>query len=155
MDQKSYLDFAVASGGGLTHAGLLSGPNARGFIGSSARRDAVRQRQRIRTVLDGIEVLSAPGKHVPSNWISTWGGALSPGNGPIGCAPLSATKMMAQSDGLILDPVYTAKVLAAIPALVEDGKIKNGSKVLVVDAAIGVLCLESYFPKPPGPYKNP
>ena len=63
--------------------------------------------------------------------------------------------MMAQSDGLILDPVYTAKVLAAIPALVEDGKIKNGSKVLVVDAAIGVLCLESYFPKPPGPYKNP
>ncbi|CUH60621.1 D-cysteine desulfhydrase family protein [Thalassobacter stenotrophicus] len=137
IDQKSDFDFvAVASGSGLTHAGLLSGFHARGFagrvVGSCVRRDAVQQRVRIRTVLDDIEALTPATKHVPSELISIWDGALDPGYGQIGPAAFSAMTMMGQNEGLVLDPVYTAKVFAAIPALVGSGEIAKGSRVLFV-----------------------
>lgn len=41
-------------------------------------------------------------------------------------------KIMAQTEGLVLDPVYTAKTFAAVPAQVENGTIAKGSKVLFV-----------------------
>jgi D-cysteine desulfhydrase len=148
MDQNSDFDFVVvASGSGLTHAGLLTGLHTRGFagrvIGSCVRRDAVQQRARIRTVLDGLEMLNTPSKHVLSDQISIWDGALSPGYGQISPAAFSAMQMMAQAEGLILDPVYTAKVFAAIPALVEDGKIAKGSKALFVHTG-GLASLFAY-----------
>lgn len=148
MDQKPDFDFVVvASGSGLTHAGLLTGLHLLGFagrvIGSCVRRDAVRQRERIRTVLDGIETLSTPSKHVPSDRTWIWDGALSPGYGHIGPAAFSAMKMMAQTEGLVLDPVYTAKGFAAIPALVENGEITKGSKVLFVHTG-GLASLFAY-----------
>lgn len=148
MDQTSDFDFVVvASGSGLTHAGLLTGLQTYGFsgrvIGSCVRRDAAQQRVRIRTVLDGLEALNAPSKHVPSNQISIWDGALSPGYGQISPAAFAAMKMAAQAEGLILDPVYTAKVFAAIPALIEDGEIAKGSKVLFVHTG-GLASLFAY-----------
>jgi len=62
MGQKPDFDFVVvASGSGLTHAGLLSGLQAHAYqgrvIGSCVRRDAGQQHARIRQVLDDIEAL--------------------------------------------------------------------------------------------------
>ena len=137
MDQQPDFDFVVvASGSGLTHAGLLTGFHARGFngrvIGSCVRRDAIKQRERIRTVLDDIATLCTSNTPVPSKQIEIWDGALSPGYGKIGPSAFSAMKMMAENEGLVLDPVYTAKTFAAIPALVENGGIPKGGKVLFV-----------------------
>ena len=52
-------------------------------------------------------------------------------------------KVMARSEGLVLDPVYTAKVFAAIPALIETGTIEKGSKVLFVHTG-GLASLFAY-----------
>lgn len=148
MDEASDFDVVVvASGSGLTHAGLLTGLYSNDFhgrvIGSCVRRNAGLQQERIRKVLDDLEPLCKAFKHVPSGHISIWDGALNPGYGQIGAAALDAMKMMARSEGIILDPVYTAKVFAAIPALVEAGEIAKGSKVLFVHTG-GLASLFAY-----------
>ncbi len=43
----------------------------------------------------------------------------------------------------MLDPVYTAKVFAAIPALVQSGDIPKGSKVLFIHTG-GLAALFAY-----------
>ncbi|MFK7869595.1 MAG: D-cysteine desulfhydrase family protein [Roseobacter sp.] len=148
LTQKPDVDVVVvASGSGLTHAGLLTGLSLDGFagqvIGSCVRRDALQQHQRIRTVLNDLEPLMTDSKHVSSSQISIWDGALSPGYGQIGPAAFAAMQMMATCEGLILDPVYTAKVFAAIPALVESGQIAPGSTVLFVHTG-GLASLFAY-----------
>lgn len=148
MEQKSDFDtIVVASGSGLTHAGMLTGLHSNGFagqvIGSCVRRDAQQQRHRIRTVLNGIEPLMKDSTRVPSSQIAIWDGALRPGYGQIGPAAFAAMQMMALREGLILDPVYTAKVFAAIPALLETGQIKQGSTVLFVHTG-GLASLFAY-----------
>lgn len=148
MAQRDDFDvIVVASGSGLTHAGLLSGLHAGGFrgrvIGSCVRRDAAQQRKRIRKVLDDIEALDAGYETVPSDWIDVWDGALRPGYGQIGPAAMDAIKMMARLEGLVLDPVYTAKVFAAIPALLDRGRIVKGSRVLFVHTG-GLASLFAY-----------
>ena len=50
---------------------------------------------------------------------------------------------MAQAEGLMLDPVYTAKVFAAVPALVESGEIPKGARVLFVHTG-GLASLFAY-----------
>ena len=55
-------------------------------------------------------------------------------------------KMMAEQEGILLDPVYTAKVFAAIPALVERGDIGEGSRVLFVHTG-GLAALFGYQPE--------
>lgn len=137
MAQHSDFDqIVVASGSGLTHAGLLKGLTDRGFsgqvIGSCVRRDATQQHARMRQVLGALQTLMGTGKAVPDAKIKLWDGALAPGYGQIGPEALNAMKTMAAQEGLMLDPVYTAKVFAAILAGVTSGEISKGSKVLFV-----------------------
>ncbi|WP_342076114.1 D-cysteine desulfhydrase family protein [Yoonia sp. SS1-5] len=148
LQQRDGFDFViVASGSGLTHAGLLAGLLDNGFagvvIGSCVRRDATQQQRRIRTVLDDLQALLGRPDQIGSDQINIWDGALAPGYGQIGPQALNAMKLMAHSDGLLLDPVYTAKVFAAVPALVESGDIPQGSKVLFVHTG-GLASLFAY-----------
>lgn len=146
--QTRDIDFVVvASGSGLTHAGLLAGLHHLGnparVIGSCVRRNAVLQRERIVTVLNNLAPLMDAGASVPSDKIEIWDGALTPGYGQIGQPALEAMKTMAQAEGLMLDPVYTAKVFAAVPALVESGAIPKGARVLFVHTG-GLASLFAY-----------
>ena len=52
-------------------------------------------------------------------------------------------KSAARLEGLMLDLVYTAKVFAAIPALVQSGDIPKGSKVLFIHTG-GLAALFAY-----------
>lgn len=148
MAQHSDFDqIVVASGSGLTHAGLLKGLNDRGFsgevIGSCVRRDAGQQQVRMRQVLDDLQTLMGAGKPVPDSNITLWDGAFAPGYGQIGPEALNAMKTMAAHEGLMLDPVYTAKAFAAILAGVKTGEISKGSKVLFVHSG-GLPSLFAY-----------
>lgn len=137
----------VASGSGLTHAGLLTGLYRAGdparVIGCCVRRDADQQRARIRRVLDDLDGLMATSVPVPDSAIHIWDGALAPGYGQIGPAAFDAMQLMSRSEGLLLDPVYTAKVFAAIPALVADGTLRSGARVLFVHTG-GLASLFAY-----------
>lgn len=146
--QMPEFDVAViASGSGLTHAGFLMGLHRLGHkarvVGSCVRRDASQQTARMRTVLDNLSLLMADGSDVPSERIRLWDGALSPGYGRIGPAAEAAMKRMAEYEGLLLDPVYTAKAFAAIPALIDSGEIEKGARVLFVHTG-GLASLFAY-----------
>ena len=58
--------------------------------------------------------------------------AFLPGYGQVGQLAARAIKLMAEHEGLMLDPVYTAKSFAAIPALVASGDIEKGARVCFV-----------------------
>lgn len=132
---KSFDFVVVGSGSGLTHAGLLMGLHLEGqntqVIGSCVRRESGMQAARIRTVLDDLSRLMGV-EQVPDSKINIWDGALAPGYGQLGPFAREAISLMAQREGLMLDPVYTAKVFAAVPAMVETGEIPLGARVLFV-----------------------
>lgn len=136
----------VGTGSGLTHAGLLAGFDEAGagtrVIGSCVRRSARRQHDRITGVLEATALLRDQ-PAVPAERIEVWDGALAPGYGMIGSKAAQAIRLMAQHEGLVLDPVYTAKAFAAIPGLLEEGRLKQGNRVLFVHTG-GLAALFAY-----------
>ena len=75
--------------------------------------------------------------------VEVWDGALAPGYGQFGEAAREATKLLARTEGLILDPVYTAKAFAALPAMVESGDISASACVCFVHTG-GLAALFAY-----------
>jgi 1-aminocyclopropane-1-carboxylate deaminase/D-cysteine desulfhydrase-like pyridoxal-dependent ACC family enzyme len=72
--------------------------------------------------------------------------ALAPGYGRIGPLAREAIELMAQLEGLFVDPVYTAKSLAVLIALARDGTIPQGARVLFVHTG-GLPALFAYEPE--------
>lgn len=148
LEQKPDFDtYVVASGSGATHSGLLAGLKAAGsqarVIGSCVRRDRLQQQARIGRTINRLHALYDGAASVTPSDIELWDVALSPGYGQIGPPAAEAMTVLARNEGLMLDPVYTAKSFAAIPALVKSGDIKHGSKVCFVHTG-GLAALFAY-----------
>ncbi|RMF33019.1 MAG: D-cysteine desulfhydrase family protein [Alphaproteobacteria bacterium] len=148
LSQRGDFDvFVIASGSGATHAGLLAGLRGHGarahVIGSCVRRDATAQTGRIGRVMRRLAALTPGAAAVSEGDIALWDGALAPGYGQIGAAAIAAMTLALRHDGLALDPVYTAKAFAAIPALVASGGIPRGSRVCFVHTG-GLAALFAY-----------
>lgn len=108
----------VGSGSGATHAGLLFGlralDSAIKVTGVCVRRDAALQQARVRETCDLIAKLLAVESRVTSADINLVDDFVAPGYGIPGDAALRAIVLGAQTEGLMLDPVYTGKVMAAV-----------------------------------------
>ncbi len=133
--QAHDFDFVIVpSGSGLTHAGLLVGLRQAGssarVIGSCVRRSAEPQFDRMVQVLDGLSLLRGSEPVEGECCIHLWDEALAPGYGKPGETTVEAMRMMAQREGILLDPVYSAKAFAAVPALILSGVTPKGSRVL-------------------------
>ena len=110
----------VASGSGNTHAGLLYGLRALNIevplTGICVRRPSDLQTPRIIGHCDRIaETLDQPNP-VEESDVVTDDSMLAPRYGIAGSDAQSALVTAARSEGLILDPVYTAKVMAGLLA---------------------------------------
>lgn len=124
----------VPSGSGLTHAGLLVGLRASGLVarvmGICVRRPAVQQHDRIlRRAREIADLLGRPDLITAADVVVS-DLALAPGYGQLNDATLSAMAMAARLEGLVLDPVYSAKTLAGLVTLVKDDAIAPGSRVV-------------------------
>lgn len=139
--------FVVASGSGSTHSGLLAGLRGEGsmarVIGSCVRRGANAQSARIGRIICRLEALYDSAAKVKASDIELWDGALQPGYGQVGRTAADAIKLLASREGLLLDPVYTAKSFAAVPALVADGTIPANSSVCFIHTG-GLAALFAY-----------
>ncbi len=137
----------VASGSGLTHAGLLAGLRLDGcdtpVWGSCVRRSAREQSARLTEVHQRLADLLGLSQAFAATDIRLWDGALAPGYGQLGANAEAAIRMMAQREGLFLDPVYTAKSFAAVPGLLADGTLRPGMRVLFVHTG-GLPALFAY-----------
>ena len=136
-DQVSDFDVAVVpSGSGATHAGFLTGLRLAGqnapVYGICVRRDKAQQDARLKTVLEKLAEMLGFDPALISGGILTWDGALAPGYGQIGDSTRHALNLMARTEGVFLDPVYTAKTFAGLLGLLEEGHIKRGQKVIML-----------------------
>jgi len=135
LSQKADFDaLVVATGSGLTHAGVLAGLRLEGsnipVFGICVRRSAEQQRNRIGRVLEQLAQLLVIPNPVSLSDIRVWDGALAPGYGQLNSQSVEAMKTMAQLEGLFLDPVYTAKSFAGVSGLLEAGLLQPGMRVL-------------------------
>ena len=147
-DQGVAFDHVViASGSGLTHAGMLCGLRSMGMKqpmhGACVRRAADLQRDRMRTVVHKLEDMLGWGALIGNDDIKTYDVALAPGYGRIGPDAREAIDLAARLEGLFLDPVYTSKTLAVLIALARDGTLEKGSRVLFVHTG-GLPALFAY-----------
>jgi D-cysteine desulfhydrase/L-cysteate sulfo-lyase len=117
-DQSLRIDeIVVASGSGSTHAGLLFGLRALGsdiaVTGICVRRAADIQHARILARCDDIAELLGVAQAVSAADVVTRDDWFAPGYGKLNEPTLQAIDLAARREALILDPVYTGKVMAA------------------------------------------
>ena len=119
----------VATGSGLTHAGLLAGLRAAGerapVYGICVRRDAVQQKARIeRRLGEVLELAGLPQDSANAADVhaeDTW---LGPGYGRLTDEIREALDLAASTEALILDPVYTGKVMAGLIGMIRRNDFK-------------------------------
>lgn len=148
LDQSEDFDaYVVASGSGSTHAGLLAGLRGAGskarVIGGCVRRPASDQSARIGRITRRLAALYDGATLVTGDDIVVRDDAFAPGYGQIGPRAARAMKLMARLEGLMLDPVYTAKSFATLLICVENGDIPAGSRVCFVHTG-GLAALFAY-----------
>ncbi|WP_050603746.1 D-cysteine desulfhydrase family protein [Ruegeria sp. 6PALISEP08] len=137
MTQISDFEAAVVpSGSGSTHGGFLAGLRLAGqsapVYGICVRRDQHQQHVRMQQVLGRLADMLGFDPVLVMDDIQTWDGALAPGYGQIGPATRNALTLMARSEGIFLDPVYSAKTFAGLLGLLEQGVLQQGQKVILL-----------------------
>ncbi|MEM7271323.1 MAG: D-cysteine desulfhydrase family protein [Pseudomonadota bacterium] len=135
------------SGSGLTHTGLLAGFRALGdrtrIIGGCVRRSANAQAERIAVAAENLQAITNTPLNVGPDDIELRDEALAPGYGYIGPLAAKAMRMAARREGLLLDPVYSAKSFATILSLKEQGALPPGARVLFVHTG-GLAAIFAY-----------
>jgi 1-aminocyclopropane-1-carboxylate deaminase/D-cysteine desulfhydrase-like pyridoxal-dependent ACC family enzyme len=121
---ETTLVLPTATGG--TQAGLLTGlalaaPPAHTVIGVAAAALAAELRPTIERLLDGLVNLT--GVRPPNEAIAIDEDQLGDGYGRRTAAADEATALLARTEGILVDPIYTAKALAGLVAGVRMGRL--------------------------------
>ena len=123
----------LATGSGMTHAGLLTGLRVMGskteVIGVCVRREAHLQQPRIAAHCQTLgEMLDQP-NIVQKKVICISDATLAPGYGMMNEAVSSAITLLAETEGILLDPTYTGKAMAGMLRLIDTGKFKADQNI--------------------------
>jgi len=123
LDEASIV---IPSATGGTHAGLLAGlalaaPPRHRVLGISVAGPAEQLRPTIERLLEALAPLA--GVAVPSAAIVLDDDQLGDGYGRPTEAAAAATRLLARTEGILVDPIYTAKALAGLVDRVRDGRL--------------------------------
>lgn len=137
----------VASGSAGTHAGLalaLSNqiPQSR-LIGVSVSRPRSAQASKVKALLE--ETIRLTASNPVAAEIEVWDEYYAPRYGSPNQAGNSAIKLLASSEGLLLDPVYTGKTMAGLLDGLDQGKLPGHGPILFVHTG-GSPALFAYHP---------
>jgi 1-aminocyclopropane-1-carboxylate deaminase/D-cysteine desulfhydrase-like pyridoxal-dependent ACC family enzyme len=118
----------LPSATGGTHAGLLTGlalaaPPTRPVLGIAVAAPAAELRPTILGLLDGLAPLS--GATVDPDAVLLADDQLGDGYGRRTPAADEATALLARTEGILVDPIYTAKALAGLVARARDGRLEG------------------------------
>jgi 1-aminocyclopropane-1-carboxylate deaminase/D-cysteine desulfhydrase-like pyridoxal-dependent ACC family enzyme len=125
------------SGSAATHGGLLVGLALEGrldvpVIGMCVRRNAQVQRDRVIGMVLALEdmlEIQPSGAHLR---VDTRDDTLPPGYGRLSTGVVEAIRLMARTEGLVLDPVYTGRAFAGLVSLVRSGELGAEDPVIFV-----------------------
>ncbi|MEB8079899.1 D-cysteine desulfhydrase [Klebsiella michiganensis] len=136
----------VASGSAGTHAGLAVGleqlmPNAE-LIGVTVSRSVADQLPKVaalqQAVANSLELEAKAG-------IQLWDEYFAPGYGIPNDEGMAAVKLLAQLEGILLDPVYTGKAMAGLIGGISQKRFKDEGPILFVHTG-GAPALFAYHP---------
>ena len=127
---------AVGSGSGLTHAGLVVGLRLLGLdipvLGACVRRDAAAQHGRILAECRKISAMLGHEGLVEDKDIWVSDSAFAPGYGHASNQVVETMTMMAKSEGILLDPVYSAKTVGCTLQLIARGELADYDQILMI-----------------------
>ena len=136
----------VASGSAGTHAGLAVGreqlmPQAE-LIGVTVSRSVEAQKPK------GVAIQQALAQSLELQAradITLWDDYFAPGYGTPNDAGMEAVKLLAQLEGILLDPVYTGKAMAGLIDGISQKRFKDEGPILFVHTG-GAPALFAYHP---------
>jgi L-cysteate sulfo-lyase len=125
-----------ATGSGATQAGLLIGarllsPGTR-IIGVSVSEDAATLGGWVRTIADRTLALLGSDEKVGAEEVEVLDGYVGAGYGHMGPEVAATLRLLASTEGVLLDPVYTGKAMTALLDLVGRGVFTSGQNVLFI-----------------------
>ncbi len=124
--------FATSSGG--TQAGLVVGGRQTGYagriVGISVDNGAGEFRQLLVPLADATAARLGLSPSFKASDFDVRDEYLGGGYGVMGRAEREAIELAAQSEGLLVDPVYTGRALAGLIDLIRRGEFKSGQNVL-------------------------
>ena len=128
----SHIFHASSSGG--TQAGLVVGCGLAGLrariIGVSPDDSSDAIATQVSAIVAGIETLLEMGPAALAAEIEVLDSFVGPGYGIPSPESDAALRLLARVEGVLLDPVYTAKAMAALLAWIEEGRLTENDSVV-------------------------
>ncbi|TFZ08529.1 D-cysteine desulfhydrase [Ramlibacter humi] len=137
----------VGSGSSGTHGGLVAG-----FLGNNIRiplvgigvsRDPADQEPLVHKEAQAVMDLLGMGITVPREAVKSVGGYWQPKYSVPNEMMVEAVQLLARTEGIPLDPVYTGKIMAGMIGLAREGFFKPGENVLFLHTG-GLPSLHAY-----------
>ncbi|TFZ00644.1 D-cysteine desulfhydrase [Ramlibacter henchirensis] len=137
----------VGSGSSGTHGGLVAG-----FLGNNIRipivgigvsRDPADQEPLVLKEAQAVMDLLGTGIKVPREAVHSVGGYWQPKYSLPNAAMVEAVQMLARTEGIPLDPVYTGKIMAGLIGLARKGELRPDENVLFLHTG-GLPSLHAY-----------
>jgi len=137
----------VGSGSSGTHGGMVAGflgNNIRiPLIGVGVSRDPADQEPLVLKEAQAVCDLLGLGITVPREAVRSVGGYWQPKYSVPNAGMVEAVQMLARTEGIPLDPVYTGKIMAGLIGLARQGEFKPGARVLFLHTG-GLPSLHAY-----------
>ena len=148
FEQGVAFDHVVAaSGSGGTHAGLLAGLHGATanlpLTGVSVRADREAQEAKIHRLASETYALAGGTGGVPREAVVVRDDQVGPGYSLPTEAMGEAVRLLARTEAILADPVYTGKALAGLIAMVREGTLRADQRVLFVHTG-GSPALHAY-----------
>ncbi len=130
-----HIVFASCSGG--THAGMVLGKQIYNtepeIIGISIEKDMTGEiplKEHIVTVANGAAELLETTQKITGQDVTLIDGYNEAGYGVVTSQEVNAISVLAKSEGIFLDPVYTGRAFAGLLDLLKKGYFQKGSKIM-------------------------
>ena len=139
----------VPSGSSGTHAGMIAG-----FVGNNMNitmsgidvsRPGEVQQEIVYNLAQKVLDKLGTGMQMPKDKVVCYGDYYQPGYSLPNDGMIEAVKLLAQTEAILLDPVYSGKAFAGMIDLIRKGVIAEGSNVLFLHTG-GSPALYAYMP---------
>lgn len=125
-----------ASGSGGTHAGLAAGFHSMSaqlsLTGISVRAEKHAQEKKLHTLANGVLELVGVSPHLPKESIVVLDEYVGPGYSLPTDEMTEAIQLFAQTEGILLDPVYTGKSAAGLIGMIRAGMFEKEQDILFI-----------------------
>jgi D-cysteine desulfhydrase len=137
----------VGSGSSGTHGGLVAGFVGNRIdipiIGVGVSRDPAQQEPLVLKEAQAVADLLGLQLQIPRQAVRSVGGFWQPKYSVPNARMVEAVQMLARTEGIPLDPVYTGKIMAGLVGLARSGELAAGERVLFIHTG-GLPSLHAY-----------